>query len=126
VVRRVREWFDELWDRAASYDLAGLYATRYDPHPPYLVYLRMLFERYGDELAAEAAAEGAPRIHLTSFQRDGLWRARRILEQRNGVLIADEVGLGKTYLAGELIREAVQDRRQRVLVIAPATLRDGP
>jgi len=126
VVRRVREWFDELWDRAASYDLAGLYATRYDPHPPYLVYLRMLFERYGDELAAEAAAEGAPRIHLTSFQRDGLWRARRIAEQRNGVLIADEVGLGKTYLAGELIREAVQDRRQRVLVIAPATLRDGP
>jgi len=126
VVRRVREWFDELSDRAASYDLAGLYATRYDPHPPYLVYLRMLFERYGDELAAEAAAEGAPRIHLTSFQRDGLWRARRILEQRNGVLIADEVGLGKTYLAGELIREAVQDRRQRVLVIAPATLRDGP
>jgi hypothetical protein len=42
------------------------------------------------------------------------------------VLIADGVGLGKTFLAGELIRQAVQDRRQRALVIAPAALRDGP
>ena len=42
------------------------------------------------------------------------------------MLVADEVGLGKTFLAGELIREASLDRRQRVLVITPATLRDGP
>ena len=42
------------------------------------------------------------------------------------MIIADEVGLGKTFLAGELIRQAVSDRRQRVAVIAPATLRDGP
>jgi len=124
-VAKVRAWFDELWQRAAPYDLVGLYATRYHPHPPYLVYLRMLWERYGDELAAEADAAGVG-IHLTTFQRDGLWRARRVLAQRHGVLVADEVGLGKTYLAGELIREAVQERRQRVLVIAPATLRDGP
>ena len=42
------------------------------------------------------------------------------------MLIADEVGLGKTFLAGELIREAAIDRRQRVLVVTPAMLRDGP
>ena len=41
------------------------------------------------------------------------------------MLIADEVGLGKTFLAGELIHEAVFERRQKVLVIAPATLRDA-
>lgn len=126
VVGEVREWFDELWERAKDFDLAGLYASRFDPHTPYLIYLRMLFERYGAELAAEAAAEGAPKIHLTSFQKDGLWRAKRVLADRHGVLIADEVGLGKTFLAGELIREAVEERRQRVLVVAPATLRDGP
>ncbi len=126
VVGQVREWFDGLWDRANRFDLAALYAARFDLHPPHLVYLRMLFERYGPELRAEAAAEGAPKIHLTSFQRDGLWRAKRVLADRRGVLIADEVGLGKTFLAGELIREAVELRRQRVLVIAPATLRDGP
>ena len=126
VVRQVRGWFEELWTEATDYDLAALFEARFEPHSPQLVYLRMLWEHYGEELKAEAAAEGAPEIHLTAFQVDGLWRARRILEQHNGVLIADEVGLGKTFLAGELIREAALERRQRVLVITPATLRDGP
>ena len=126
VVKQVIDWFDDLWERAAPYDLGAVYSARFEEHRPYLVYLRMLWERYGAELAAEAAGEGAPRIHLTSFQRDGMWRAKRILSDRHGVLVADEVGLGKTFLAGELIREAVEERRQRVLVIAPATLRDGP
>lgn len=126
VVRRVIEWFEELWERADEFDLAGLYEARYEPHLPYVVYLRMLYERYGEEVRQEAADEGVPQIHLTSFQRDGLWRARRIVDDRKGVLIADEVGLGKTFIAGELIRQAVEERRQRVLVIAPATLRDGP
>ncbi len=126
VVGQVQEWFDELWEEAVDYDLAALYEARFEPHLPYLIYLRMLWERYGAELVEEAEAEGAPQIHLTSFQADGLWRARRIMAERHGVLIADEVGLGKTFLAGELIREAALDRRQRVLVVTPATLRDGP
>ena len=126
VVRRVVEWFEELWDQANDFDLASLYEARYEPHIPFVVYLRMLHERYGEEIQQEAVADGIPRIHLTSFQRDGLLRGRRILEERGGVLIADEVGLGKTFIAGELIRQAVEERRQRVLVVAPATLRDGP
>ena len=125
-VAQVQDWFDELWQQAAAFDLAGLYEARFLPHPPYLIYLRMLFERYGAELQQEASDEGIARIQLTTFQKDGLWRAVRILGERHGVIIADEVGLGKTYLAGELIRQAVEDRRQRVAIIAPATLRDGP
>lgn len=124
VVKKVGAWFDELWEEAIPFDLAGVYDARYEPHNPFLIYLRMLYERYGQEVEAEAAAVGTG-IHLTSFQRDGLWRARRILERRSGVLIADGVGLGKSFLAGELIRQAVQERRQRVLLVAPASLRDG-
>ncbi len=126
VVAQVKDWFEELWEEATDYDLAALFEARFEPHLPQLIYLRMLWERYGSELQEEATASGAPQIHLTAFQTDGLWRARRILEQHHGVLIADEVGLGKTFLAGELIREAALERRQTVLVIAPATLRDGP
>ena len=54
-----------------------------------------------------------------------MWRAKRILTRRNGVIVGDEVGLGKTFIAGELIYEASVTRRQKVLVIAPATLRDS-
>lgn len=126
VVTEVREWFDELWELAEPFDLAALYEARFEAHPPQLIYLRMLWERYGDEIGAEAEATTGGVVHLTNFQRDGLWRAKRILAERRGVLIADEVGLGKTFLAGKLIEEAAIERRQRVLVIAPATLRDGP
>ncbi len=126
VVRRVCDWFDGLWDRAAPFDLAAVYDARFAEHAPWVVYLRMLHERYAGELAEEAEDHRVAGVHLTDLQRDGIWRARRILATHHGVLVADEVGLGKTFIAGELIREAVQERRQRVAVIAPATLRDGP
>ena len=122
-VRKVKEWFDSLWAEAVPYDLAALYEARYEPYQPYLIYLRVLWERYKDELEAEA--KGATRIPLTTFQNDGIFRAQRILEKFNGVLIADGVGLGKTFIGGELIRQTVEERRQRALLIAPAALRDG-
>lgn len=124
VVRQVREWFEDVWEHSAAFDLASVYAARYLPHSPYLIYLRMLYERYGKELEDEAG--GAIGIHLANFQQDGVWRAKRILDQHHGVLVADGVGLGKTFIAGELIRQAVRERRQRVLLVSPAALRDGP
>lgn len=125
VVDQVQSWFEEQWDDAEPFDLADIYKARYRPHSPYLIYLRMLYERYGDEIENEAEERGTG-IHLTQFQEDGLWRARETLEEYNGVLIADGVGLGKTFLAGELMREKVEEHRQRVLLVAPASLRDGP
>jgi hypothetical protein len=123
-VPKVAEWFEQLWSEAEPFDLAAIYEARYEEHAPHLIYLRMLFERYGPELEEEGQAEDG--LRLTTFQRDGVWRAKRILAERSGVVIADGVGLGKTFVAGQLIHEAVRDRRQRVLLIAPAALRDGP
>jgi hypothetical protein len=125
VVERVRKWFDELWKDSQTYPLADLYRARFAPYNPYVVYLRMLYERYGAEVEDQAQQEGTG-LRLTTFQQDGVWRAKRILEGFHGVVIADGVGLGKSFIAGELIREAVIERRQRVLLITPAALRDGP
>jgi superfamily II DNA or RNA helicase len=118
-------WFEELWAVSEPYDLAGLYAERWAPHLPWHVFLRMLWELYGAEVEEEAASRAGSSLGLTTFQADGVWRAKRILARRNGVIVADEVGLGKTFIAGELIYEASVTRRQKVLVIAPATLRDS-
>jgi hypothetical protein len=122
VVTEVADWFHEHWDAAEPFDLAALYDERFQVQQPFHVYLRMLWERYKSELDRD---EPDPGLHLTAFQRDGLYRAIDYLSRHGGVLIADGVGLGKTYLAGELIRRAVIDRRQRVLLVAPAALRDG-
>ena len=40
-----------------------------------------------------------------------------------GVLIADEVGLGKTIEAGLILRQYWNEGKQKILIIAPASLR---
>jgi len=123
VAGRVETWFEELWNEAEPYDLAAIFEARFQDYAPYLIYLRVLLERYGAELEAERPTGGP--IPLTRFQYDGLDRAARILEEYDGVIIADSVGLGKSFLGGEIIRRVVELQRQRALLIAPATLRDG-
>lgn len=127
-VRQARSWFDELWEQAATFDLADLYGGRELEYDPYTIYLRMLYELYGAELSEEVA--GIPRapgatLALTEFQRLGVQRALRILDRWGGVLIADGVGLGKTWTAGGLIEHHLQVKGWRVLVITPASLRDA-
>lgn len=58
-------------------------------------------------------------IELHAHQRDALARVRRLLEEHRGALLADDVGLGKTYVALAVARDA-----RRALVIAPAAVRD--
>ena len=119
----VIDWFDELWDLAEPFDLAAVYESRWKPHEPWTVFLRMLYELYGldDEDDDFAMSLG---LNLTGFQRDGVARSVRILEELGGVLVCDEVGLGKTFVAGEIIHRAAVRDRQQVLVVVPAALKD--
>jgi len=121
-VPRVEAWYDELWGEAESFDLAAIYDRLMAEFPPYLIYLRVLFALYGEELAQEQQEKGE--IPLTTFQEHGVWRALRILQKCGGVLVADGVGLGKTFLAGAIIGQ-YRARQQRVLLICPAALRDS-
>lgn len=57
-------------------------------------------------------------IALRPHQQSAVDRVRRAIAQYGGALLADEVGLGKTFVAVALIRES-----RRALVIAPASLR---
>jgi superfamily II DNA or RNA helicase len=59
---------------------------------------------------------------LAQFQRDGAQRAAAILEQYGGVIIADSVGLGKTYIAAALIEQATSSGGH-VAVVVPASIR---
>lgn len=118
----VQQWFDDLWHQSQPYDLAALYEERWEPHSPYLIFLRMLHELYGD---AEADHQLDAGLSLTEFQRDGVSRMIRLLDAHGGVLVADEVGLGKTYLAGEVLRRAVDVERQQALVVCPAAIKES-
>ena len=87
----------------------------------------MLYELYGAELAIDPLAVTMPgtTLDLAEFQKLGVQRALRILDKWQGVLLADGVGLGKTYMAGELIEHHLVAKGWRVLVVTPASLRDA-
>ena len=121
----VQEWFDHFWDASDPYPLDELYAARWEPHTPWTVFLRMLWELYGAQLNADDDANVRTLLKLTGFQREGVARMLRLLDDNGGVIVADEVGLGKTFMAGEVINRASAEQRQHVLIVAPAALRSG-
>lgn len=122
---KVHEWFDHFWSVSDPYDLAELYGRLWEPHTPWAIYLRMLWELYGEHLDADENPHIRTGLSLTRFQADGVVRMERLLDEHGGVLVADEVGLGKTYLAGEVIYRTANINRQRVLIVAPAALKSA-
>ncbi|MCY3767493.1 MAG: helicase-related protein [Gemmatimonadetes bacterium] len=121
IVAKANKWFNDLWDEAKPYDLAGIFEVALQPQPPWDAFVRVLWQLYGDEV--EDDIETDENLPLTSFQKHGVARALRLMSETGGVIVADEVGLGKTFIAGEIL-QLFRDRRQRALLICPASLRD--
>ena len=119
----VREWFEHYWTQSEAFDLASIYAEQWNEHDPWTIFIRMLQELYGNDL--DDVIPRKLQLALTQFQSDGVARAIRLLDSLGGVLIADEVGLGKTYIAGELIARSANEHRQSVLIVCPASLKTG-
>ncbi len=122
-VVKAKKWFDSLWEEAVPFDLAGLFEELLIIRAPFEIFIRVLWELYGKEIELDSKT-GERFLNLTEFQKHGVIRALRIIEECKGVIIADEVGLGKTYIAGEIVK-IYNSRRQRALLICPASLRDS-
>ena len=123
IVTQAVDWFEELWDVAKDFkdDLRERLFPAIPEYTPQQIFLRMLLEFYGNELPEEPTGD---RDGLARFQRDGYRRARRIVEELGGVIYADGVGTGKTYIGVEFVEEYARREGKHVLVIAPAQLRD--
>ncbi|RAP63294.1 ATP-dependent helicase [Achromobacter sp. HZ01] len=86
---------------------------------------------YAHELTRRHAADGIDRLSQSLFDASvdlnphqieaALFALRNPLQE--GVLLADEVGLGKTIEAALVICQYWAERRRRLLVICPASLR---
>ncbi len=128
-VKELQEWFDALWSESENYksELLELLARFTCLYTPYEIYIKILYEALKDRLEQELSERGnqpSP-IALTDFQHDGYLAAKEILENYNGVLIADSVGLGKTYLALRLLEDYAYRQRQTALIVCPAAIRDS-
>jgi len=76
----------------------------------------------GDSVEALASTLVDSQVDLNPHQVDAaLFACRNPLSR--GVILADEVGLGKTIEAGLVISQRWAERRRRLLIIVPANLR---
>jgi SNF2 family DNA or RNA helicase len=132
-------WFTQMWDALpASADAKAALLAQLDEltakRAPSLIYLMTiyhLFKDRGDELDEEKIVKSATGIRNTvvwkklfKFQRDGVIGAIDKLERFGGCILADSVGLGKTFEALAIIKY-YELRNDRVLVLVPKRLREN-
>ena len=105
----LKDWFNELWEDSVDIGeqvkdaLNRSWALK--TYSPYLVYLKALRELYGDELGKGAPPLPPAKTELADFQQDAVARALAMIEARGGCYIGDVVGLGKTFIGAELLRQ---------------------
>lgn len=132
-------WFKTLWNSLPSSGehKAAIVAKLQEiaePKSPSLIYYLMLhhlFKDLGQDLDEERVVKSATGIRNTivwrklfKFQRDGVIGAIDKLERLGGCIIADSVGLGKTFEALAIVKY-YELRNDRVLILCPKRLRDN-
>jgi superfamily II DNA or RNA helicase len=122
-------WYEGQWQRAIDYKaqlIELLENSKFGgrEYTPYEIYMKALYEYFKDDLDSDFAQPSTrSAIDLAEFQEDAVRKARRILAQYDGVIVADSVGLGKTWIGKKLLEDYAYHLRQKALVICPASLR---
>jgi len=121
-------WYERQWAESVDFKdalIELLDASKFGTkeYTPYEIYIKALYEYFKDELGEDPLALGRSAVDLAEFQDDAVKKARRILARYDGVLIADSVGLGKTWIGKKLLEDFAYHQRQRAVVVCPASLR---
>ena len=133
-------WFDKLWnDKKATKNieeevLAVLerMGRNYAPEP---IYFKTLYELFKKNIEARQLDEAQTEYtHLKDteiwkalyeFQKDGAKSVINRLKEHNGCILADSVGLGKTYTALAVIKYFELTSDKPILVLCPKKLREN-
>jgi len=130
---QVREqWFNRLWDEASDFKaqlIEILERSKYGTKTtPFEVFLKALYELQKEDVLDDGRSpedqDIESKVNLAEFQADAVKRVLSRLEKYDGVLVADSVGLGKTWIAKRVIEEYGFYMRKNFLVVCPAQIRD--
>ncbi|WP_333596416.1 helicase-related protein [Schleiferia thermophila] len=122
--KNLKKWFDELWEKVAldkielpdktqvevKQYIIDLIKNLYKEYTPYDLYFKVLYEMFKDDLLelsgdAEFKREIAHLEEtiiyksLYAYQQKGVISLIKKLQKYNGAILADAVGLGKTWTA---------------------------
>lgn len=133
----LKAMFDSVWNNPAMVEevteaVATQVETLYRENSPEFIYFLTLYHIFRDFLEdTEDPIKPGLKFEdsvvwnkLYDFQKDAVVGAIRKLEKYKGCIIADSVGLGKTYEALAVIKY-YEERNGRVLVLCPKRLREN-
>ena len=128
---KLKQWFEDRWSDRFCVDITDELLQIIEESwarealiPPYHVYLKMAYH-LSHEARAGLAEFRIPKVfgdRLFDFQAAAVKIAAHHLNKRNGVLIGDVVGLGKTLMATAVARIFEDDYGLETLIICPKNL----
>lgn len=131
--------FDSVWnDEEKLTDLTGevidMISSAYQENSPELIYFMSLyniFSEFLEDISEDVLPNEATGFKdsviwnkLFNFQKDAVLAIINKLEQYNGCILADSVGLGKTFTALAVIKY-YEGRNKNVLVLCPKKLSEN-
>jgi PLD-like domain/SNF2-related domain len=134
--QELKQWFDELWSnpnlvKDVKQEILQYLQQLYDNNAPEFIYYKTLFhifEKFLEDTGKTDAELGQTSLFdteiwkaLFEFQKDGVKGAINKILRHNGCIVADSVGLGKTYEALAVIKY-FELKNERVLVLCPKKL----
>jgi len=127
-------WKDEKKLQDVTNEVIDSISTVYQENPAELIYfmtLHNLFNEFLDDISEDVLPNEATGFResviwnkLYNFQKDAALAIINKLEQYNGCILADSVGLGKTFTAMAVIKY-YEGRNKSVLVLCPKKLKDN-
>lgn len=134
-VKKLSEWFDDRWNDRQCIDITEQLAKIIDESwagnddiPPYYIYLKAAWHLSQEARNGIREFDLSPvfRSDLFEFQRNAVQIAAKHLnnERRNGAMIGDVVGLGKTITACAVAKIFEDTLGATTLIICPANLQD--
>ena len=128
------EWFEKFWAESENFKeelIRILEDSRFGSkhYTPYEVYIKTLYELQKDDIKVEEKSEkakGLPetKVNLAQFQEDAIARIWTRMNKYGGCVVADSVGLGKTWIAKKILEKTGYYQRKNILIVCPAQLRE--
>jgi len=131
--------FNEIWNDSekltdVTNEVIEMISTVYQENSPELIYFMTLyniFNEFLDDISEDVLPNEATGFKdsliwnkLYNFQKDAALAIINKLEQYNGCILADSVGLGKTFTALAVIKY-YEGRNKNVLVLCPKKLSEN-
>lgn len=137
--RDLKAWFDKIWNDKSlvndvKQEVLNHLAQIYQNHSPEFIYYKTLYhifyEDWQQQQQQREAIENSSLKEsiiwktLFNFQKEGVIHAITKIQTHNGCILADSVGLGKTYEALAVIKY-FEAKNKSVLVLCPKKLNEN-